>query len=90
VTVIITPMQAEVAVVPAILGAEVDHYIIILVPAEVGEGLPTGLVQARALLLEVMQMPGIKPTLTTPAVPVRGVREDLIIVMELVAMLDGS
>jgi hypothetical protein len=48
--------------------------------------------QTRALLLEIMQVPGIQPTLTTPAVPVREAQEHLemdIIVMELKAMTDG-
>jgi hypothetical protein len=60
-----------------------------MAPAEAGEVLPTGRVQARAPLLEVVNPPGIIPILTTPAVPVREVQEE-IIVMEVVAMQDGS
>jgi hypothetical protein len=83
---------AVAAVVPGILGAEVDHphHLFIILAPEAGEGLPIRRVRARAPLPEVVHLPGIIVILTTRAVPVREVQEDLLLVMELMAMPDGS
>ena len=91
--VMLATMQVEVAAaVPGILGAEVDHsdLLVGMVPAEGREGLPIRRVRARAPLPEVVHLPGIMAILTTRAVPVREVQEDLLMVMELMAMTDGS
>jgi hypothetical protein len=78
-----------VVVVPGILEAEVDHphHLIIILAPEAGEGLPMRRVRP---LPEVVYLPGIMAILTTRAVPVREVQEDLLMVMELMAMTDGS
>jgi hypothetical protein len=86
-----THMEAAVeAAVPGILGAEVDHGHIMMVPAAGGEVLLIRAVRARATYPEVVYMPGIKPIPTTPAPQVREVHQDGNTVMEAVAIPDGS
>ncbi len=71
------------------MGVEVDHFKIMLMPPEAGEGLPIRQVRP---LPEVLHLPGIMAIPTTPGAPVRGGQEDLltVIAMELMAMPDGS